>query len=182
MSAESIANAANDGVTSYVYTLADQVQSTTTTEGAVDSDVYNVFGESTTHSTLQSTGVSTPYGRTYNRLGEVTDTQNDAGGINATMHYEYDAFGRVTRATDQYGNAFKTDYDSLGRTLNTYTALGNRHTFSYDAFSRTLTSTDYAGGSPNQTQYLYTDNIAAPAMTVNTPADVIVSTTFRRRR
>jgi len=180
MTTETIANAANDRVTSFVYTLAGLLKTTTTAEGAVVGDTYDVFGESTLHTTLQSTGVNTPLGRTYNQLGEVTDTQNDQGGINATLHYDYDAFGRVTRVTDQYGNASRNDYDRLGRTINTYSALNSRHTYAYDAFSRTLKVTNYAGGLTNDTTYVYADNSAIPSMTVTTPEGVAVTTTFNR--
>src|SRR5690348_10448780 len=80
------------------------------------------------------------------RDGRVTGVQTCALPIfNRTETDGYDAFGRLTSRTDQYGNTTSVTYDRLGRMLTSSDVFGNVNATTYDAYSRTLTSTDEIG-------------------------------------
>src|SRR5262249_3753881 len=116
---------------------------------------------------------------TYDRRGLLSLTEWDPSGVARTEADEYDAFGRIAKRTDQYGNTARFTYDRLGRTLTNVDALSSAHATAYDAFDRTLTTTDALG---NVTKYRYVDGTVGVAggVAVTTPEGIVVTTIYDR--
>jgi YD repeat-containing protein len=163
---------ANDAHESFTYKPAGQLQSVTSAEGALTTNSYNGFGELS--GSVQKINASQNYGTTYeyDKRGLITKTIEDVSGINHTMTYTYDAFGRRTTAKDQSNNLQKWEYDQLGRAVATYSPVNAKRVTNYDAFNRVKSTVDAYG---NTTNYAY--NVAAKSTTMTTQEGVVVTTT-----
>jgi len=166
-----------DAHTTYAYTLAGRIESTTTAENARASYGYNAFGEQISSVTQIDAERELPHAYQYDKHGRLVSTTWGTVALSATETREYDAFGRLTRLTDARGNESSAEYDRLGRQIATVDARSARRTTTYDAFSRTLTTSD-AISPANLTTYSYDDS--ARTMTVSTPEGVSVSTEHNR--
>ena len=171
------ADSTRDAKTSYTYTLAGQLNTSTTVEGSSTTYTYNAFGENDVSVTQIDATRSVRHEFTYDNRGLLTNTKWDAasGGFGTTEARIYDAFGRLTQVTDQRGNIAKIEYDRLGRTTATVDELNGRRLVTYDGFSRTLTTRDALS---NTTTYSYNDSTRT--MTLATPEGVSVSTVRNR--
>ncbi len=171
------ADSTRDAKSSYSYTLAGRLNTTTTVEGSSVTLTYNAFGENDVSVTQVDATRSVRHEYTYDNRGLLGSTKWDAasGGFGFTEARIYDAFGRLTQITDQRGNIAKVEYDRLGRTTATVDQLGGRRLTTYDGFSRTLTTRDALS---NTTTYSYDDSTRT--MTVTTPEGVTASTVINR--
>ena len=181
----SLATVAADptSVTTTNYTNDGQVATVTDGNGYASTRTYDAFGDliqlqqqlsgagsalSASNSTL---GI---YG--YDSRGERI-TQTDASGtaVAQTTQRTYDAFGRLTSATDGDGHTITYGYDNLGRQVSSSQTVGGtaRTTqTTYDAFGRTLAQIDALG---NATVYQY--DLANHKVTVTTPDNRQITTT-----
>jgi YD repeat-containing protein len=174
-----ITNAAVDSVRSMTYNHRGLVSSSTDIVNATTSQTttytYDGFGELVSQTTPISTTSSVTANTTYDKRGQVTQTQQDVGGLNLTTSATYDAFGRVTDTYDGNNNHTHTTYDRLGRVVQITDALNiNRYT-SYDAFSRVFKQTDALN---NVTTTSYDD--VNRTMTVTTAEGISMVTTHNR--
>ncbi len=171
------ADSTRDAKTSYSYTLAGLLNTTTTVEGASTTLTYNAFGENDVSVTQIDASRSVRHEYTYDNRGLLGSTKWDAasGGFGITESRIYDAFGRLTQITDQRGNIAKVEYDRLGRTTATVDQLGGRRLTTYDGFSRVLSTRDALS---NTTTYSYNDSTRT--MTLTTPEGITVSTVHNR--
>jgi len=167
----SIANSSIDSRTSISYNVDGTIASSTDALGNVTSHGYDVFGDEISRSTPVSAGNTVTTAMAYDRRGELVSLQQDVGGINAVQRTDYDAFGRVIRATDANGNVHSASYDRRGRTVLTADPMGGARSISYDAFDRVLVQTDATGQA---TRYAYDD--AARSLTVTTPEGIVMTT------
>jgi YD repeat-containing protein len=163
---------ANDAHETFSYKAGGQVLTATNAEGALTTNSYNGFGELS--GSLQKISATQNHGAAfeYDRRGLLTKTTDDGSGINHTMAYTYDAFGRRTSAKDQNNNLQKWEYDQLGRTVATYSPVTAKRVTNYDAFNRVTSTVDAYG---NITNYAY--SVAAKSTTMTTPEGVVVTTT-----
>jgi large repetitive protein len=171
------ADSSRDAKSSYSYTLAGLLNTTTTVEGASTTLTYNAFGENDVSVTQIDATRSVRREFTYDKRGLLTNTKWDAasGGFGTTEARIYDAFGRPKQITDQRGNVAKMEFDRLGRLTATVDQLGGRRLTTYDGFSRTLTTRDALS---NTTTYGYNDSTRT--MTVTTPEGVAISSVHNR--
>jgi len=186
-SAVNAAHSVKDKKTTYTYTLAGKLASQTTVEGANVTYTYDAFGEEKSSNTVvdATQGINLIRNFTYDLDGDLSTAQSDPSGANQVLTYAYDAFGRQTSVTDQYGNKTSTQYDSLGRVIATIDAVTNVANGStgtatstkttYDAFARVLTSVDALG---NTTQYRYDD--VSRSVTLTSPEGVTLTTVHNR--
>jgi YD repeat-containing protein len=166
------ANAALDSHTTYTYTLAGQLATTTTAEGGKLTDVYDAFGDVTLSVQALTATTSMTTANTYDARGELLTTAADPSGINAIQKRQYDAFGRLYSYIDPNSNAATIySYDRLGRTVLVVDPLTLTHRTTYDAFSRVLTTVD---ALTQTTSYTYND--AARSVAIMTPAGVTTTT------
>lgn len=178
--AATAAGTASNSVVRYEYDAAGRLVKTTDAEGAVIRRSYNAFGEETERVT-ELAGDDLRQVNVYDNRGQLTSTQADPQGINATQQNEYDAFGRLVRTVDANGNARTQTYDRLGRAITQTKSegMGGNSTVStsgsYDAFSRVLSQIDEKGFA---TTYAYSDS--ARSITVTSPEGVVVTTTTNR--
>lgn len=104
---------------------------------------FNIKFTPVTGSTVQSSFQYDEYGR------QIILDDPDAGTIN----YEYNAFGELTKQTDQKGNETKIHYDQLGRIIKKeFKNVSNQlttHIFEYDGNSKKgfLTKEEAAGAT-----------------------------------
>ncbi len=164
--------------TTYTYLANGHEVTTTTAEGAVTKRRFNAFGEE--FQKLERINASTEREHTYayDQRGQLTLTRWDPSGIDRTAANVYDAFGRLTSSTDQYGNQSRFEYDRLGRAIATVDPLSGRRTTTYDAFSRVLTTRDAFQTAQNTTTYGYDD--FNRSVLITTPEGIGVTTTFNR--
>jgi len=157
--------------TTYAYLATGQEVTTTTAEGAAVTRRFDAFGDE--RQRLDQIDGSTQRSRlyTYDALGQL---RSDALGSHVDT-YDYDAFGRVKKITDQYNNIRTTEYDRLGRVIATVDPNGGRRATSYDAFDRVLSTTD---ALQRTTSYTYDDSSRSTVIT--TPEGISLTTMHNR--
>ena len=150
----------------------------TATEKGITAARYDAFGQLIESKEVIDASRSLVNTARYDRRGFQTGTTSDVGDathVNAMTAAEFDAFGRVTAATDPNGNRLERTFDRLGRLIEVVDPENARRTTTYDAFGRVLTETD---GRLHTTRYAY--DTANRSVTVTTPENVTLST-FRTR-
>jgi YD repeat-containing protein len=157
------------------YRRTGELEAVTDAVGAQSTFGYNTFGEVTSETSQIAPGRAREHTYDYDRRGLQTSTVWEPAGINRTATVTYDAFGRQTSVTDQYGNVSRLEYDTVGRIVASVDTLGNRVANTYDAFSRVRTTTDEL---QRQTIYSYDD--AARSATVTTPEGITLTTVHYR--
>ncbi|MFZ6876525.1 hypothetical protein ACO0LF_31175, partial [Undibacterium sp. Di27W] len=168
-----IANSQLDSVQHLSYNLDGRLDTSTDANGNVTTYGYDQFGETTSVTSPITASASIVNKTSYNKLGQVTETTQDANGIKQTIHTDYDAFGRAIRLVDANGNVTVQKFDRLGRSVEVVEqASGNSSKTSYDPFDRTLTSIDAKG---NATTFAY-QKIARGQYVFSTSAEGIVVT------
>jgi YD repeat-containing protein len=175
--AVAIANPTLDSRTTTTYEYFDGREriTTITAEGASTTQLTNVFGELRWLYTLRA-GEQRGELYYYDQRGLLTETHTDPESTeDPHVRRVYDAFGRVTKVIDQYGNRTFTEYDALGRVLATVDPMNARRSFSYDAFSRQLSMTDATGAT---TTFEY--DADERKMTMTSPEGVIVITKYNQ--
>lgn len=148
-----------------LYDANDRLQQTIDAAGNVTTYTYNEDGRQLT--------ITNPLGAVrrfvYDHFGREVANISDAGGLNLTLQFAYDAVGNITRTTDPTGVATCFTYDALDRrtrmndscdelnklTTVTYTlagdpvtttdALGRTKRMVYDAHERVTQTTDALG-------------------------------------
>lgn len=149
-----ITNATLDSRTTTTYEYIDGREriTTSTAEGASTVQLTNVFGELRWLETIRA-GEQRGQLYHYDQRGLLTETHWDPDAAEHPHERRVlDAFGRVVKVIDQYGNKTFTEYDALGRVLVTVDPMNARRSFAYDAFSRQLAVTDATGAT---TTYAY---------------------------
>ncbi|WP_167285124.1 putative Ig domain-containing protein [Marilutibacter alkalisoli] len=167
--------AATDSRTTLAYDRRGLVKARIDAENYRTEWRYSAFGDLIEQIDV-ARGVST--GFAYDRRGLRTAQVDDQGGLSRTVGWAYDAFGRVTSATDGRGHTVTFGYDRLGRQVTESQVVSGRtqgQSIGYDAFGRVLTQTDALG---RITTYAYDD--AARSMAITTPEGVTL-TTHRNR-
>lgn len=170
-----VADAAHDARTTYTYTAAGQLRTTSTPQGAGTTIGYNAFGEQSERLDKQDAARTRRTSYEYDQRGLLKLTRFDTAGLNTTESRSYDAFGRLTSVADPLNRVTRTEYDRLGRTVATVDALAARRQVTYDAYSRTLTTRDAANQT---TSYRYDD--ASRSFTITTPENIGVITALNR--
>jgi RHS repeat-associated protein len=103
-----------------------------------------------------------------NQLKEV----HSGSAAAATLDYDYDELGQMTRQRDEQGQRYFT-YDVTGKTTGVYTDAAHTQpvvTFAYDDRGFRVSKTAYAGGAATQSTY-YVRDVAGNILTVyNQPA------------
>ncbi|WP_046655866.1 putative Ig domain-containing protein [Lysobacter capsici] len=171
--------AASDSRRSITYTNRGQVASTLDAEGSSTRYTYNAFNERIREERAYGSVAASISDYQYDKRGLLTARtdavgkaeQRGAGSV-------YDAFGRITSATDGRGIATIYTYDRLGRQLTASQTVMSRQELvstSYDAYGRVLSITD-ALGRTTTSAYDSTNRTT----TVTTPEGVSVTTTFNR--
>ncbi|MFZ6781341.1 DUF4214 domain-containing protein [Undibacterium sp. Ji83W] len=157
---QSLAASANnqlDSVQHLTYDLDGRVATTTDAKGITTTYSYDQFGERTSITSLISDTENVVSKTSYNKLGQVTETIQDANGIKQAVHTDYDAFGRAIRSVDANGNVTTQIFDRLGRAVEVIDqASGHSNKTSYNAFNQTLTLTDAKG---NISTYSYKNTV-----------------------
>ncbi|WP_225428125.1 putative Ig domain-containing protein [Dyella tabacisoli] len=180
--AASLANPATDRSTSYTYTLNGQVASAVDGLGYQAAYQYDAFGDllqqqqqlsapGSALSAANSTITSDSYDLRGERIGE-TDALGTS--VARSTSQTYDAFGRVTQATDGNGQVITYSYDTLGRKISvaqTVQGTARIANTTYDAFGSAITQTD-ALGNVTSYQYDYLNN----KTTVTTPGGMQIIT------
>jgi YD repeat-containing protein len=154
------------------YDQAGLLISTTDELTNTNSRTYNAFGElkDSTDKIDSSSNLITNY--QYDRKGLLKMTTENSAGINRITSAIYDAFGRVTQATNGRNNVTTFSYDRLDRTVTTTDALSQGSTVTYDAFDRKVSVRDARG---NTTSWSY--NATNRTMTMTTAENISVVTT-----
>lgn len=162
-----ITNSQLDTVQHLSYDLDGRVVTTTDANGVTTTYSYDQFGERTSTTSLISDTENVLNKTSYNKLGQVTETIQDANGIKQTIHTDYDAFGRVIRSVDANGNITTQTFDRLGRKIEVADqASGHTNKTTYDPFDRLLTQVDAKGavttfGYSSSSQLVATNLISA---------------------
>ncbi|WP_160153352.1 putative Ig domain-containing protein [Microbulbifer sp. ALW1] len=176
-----LADDGRDRVTSYHYNTRGQlatvlrqvIDSQSQPASLTTTNDYTTWGELKTVTTdigaIDQAGSETRVSKfTYDNRGLQLTSVQDSGALpanlNITSSQEYDAFGRVTQATDARGNTSYYDYQDQGRTVVVTDPLGNAATSSYDAFGRVLTTIDALGQA---TSYAYSIDAATGEQTTS---------------
>ncbi len=170
-----IADSKLDSVQQLNYDLDGRVASMTDANGNVTTYRYDQFGEriGTTSPVTDIDNVEST--TSYNKLGQVTDTVQDANGIKQTKHIDYDAFGRAIRAVDANGNVKTQIFDRLGRTIEVNDQIsGHSNKTTYNAFDQVLTLTDAKG---NVSTVAYTNgSLRTDAKQTSAEGNTVVTT------
>ncbi|MFZ6876559.1 hypothetical protein ACO0LF_31365, partial [Undibacterium sp. Di27W] len=171
-----IANSQLDSVQHLSYNLDGRLDTSTDANGNVTTYGYDQFGETTSVTSPITASASIVNKTSYNKLGQVTETIQDANGIQQTIHTDYDAFGRANRSVDANGNVTTQRFDRLGRVVEV-TDQGSAHNnkTSYNAFNQVLTQTDAKG---YVTTYTYKNNQLTPETKVSSAEGSVVVTTM----
>lgn len=127
-----------DGVTSYTYLPAGNLETVTDETGLVTTMAYDGL-ERLISVNDPAEGLSQ---RVYNAAGEIISQINGDGEIHA---YEYDAVSRLTRVTDPEGFIKLFDYDSRDLTTLVTDGRDGLTSFGYDALDRMTLRTDPLG-------------------------------------
>ncbi|MCZ8384134.1 LysM peptidoglycan-binding domain-containing protein [Achromobacter xylosoxidans] len=163
-------NADVDIHATYTYTADGRVAKETDGAGGVIERSYDAFGNEIMRLTKIAGAITRTDRRNYDRMGRLTQTNEDAGQWGRKNNFEYDAFGRLITNRDGNGASFNHVYDKLGREVATYDVVGSKQT-AYDAFGNVLWRIDELG---RRTSYTY-DALNRSA-TVTTPDGVSVTT------
>ncbi|MGG2424969.1 hypothetical protein ACQV88_26225, partial [Ralstonia pseudosolanacearum] len=163
-------NADVDIHATYTYTADGRVAKETDGTGGVIERSYDAFGNEIMRLTKIAGAITRTDRKTYDRMGRLTQTNEDAGQWGRKNNFEYDAFGRLITSRDGNGASFNHVYDKLGREVATYDVVGSKQT-AYDAFGNVLWRIDELG---RRTSYTY-DALNRSA-TVTTPDGVSVTT------
>ncbi|MBN8432173.1 putative Ig domain-containing protein [Microbulbifer salipaludis] len=154
-----LADDGRDRVTSYLYNTRGQlatvlrqvIDSQSQPASLTTTNDYTTWGELKTVTTdigaIDQAGSKTRVSEyTYDKRGLQISSVQDSGtlpaNLNISISQQYDAFGRVTQATDARGNIRYYDYQDQGRTVVVTDPLTNATTSTYDAFGRVLTTTN----------------------------------------
>ena len=162
----------------YEYMEGRERVTTSTAEGASTIQTTNTFGEVKWLETVRA-GEGRLQQFHYDQRGLLAETHWHTDPETADHPHErrlHDAFGRVVKVIDQYGNSTYTEYDALGRVLATIDPLTARRSFTYDAFSRQLT---VSGATPGSTMSFDYDEVNRE-MTMTSAEGVIVRTSYNR--
>ncbi|MEN9866375.1 MAG: hypothetical protein RL748_1965, partial [Pseudomonadota bacterium] len=192
-----VADAAKDRIQLHEYDQLGRLIKQGTDSYTTRQYTYNGFGEVKTSSEFFSSKASVSFGPdgfdetdtdsmtqvldskdsvfSYDRRGQLLQTESGPGPLNYVTKNKYDAFGRLIESTDGNNNVTKRSYDRLGRVVEIKTALNNASSTTYDAFDRILTQTD---GLNQPTQYTY--DPAKRSSTITTPEGVKLTTAFNR--
>lgn len=163
-------NADVDIHATYTYTADGRVAKETDGAGGVIERSYDAFGNEIMRLTKIAGAISRIDRKTYDRMGRLTQTNEDAGQWGRKNNFEYDAFGRLITNRDGNGASFNHVYDKLGREVLTYDVVGRKQT-AYDAFGNVLWRIDELG---RRTSYTY--DAQNRSATVTTPDGVSVTT------
>jgi RHS repeat-associated protein len=164
-------------VTSYTYTLTDQVLSVTDPTGARTELTYDDLDRKVTETQLERrpvagtfvtrytyddtsnlTAITSPTGastvNTYDVLGQLTRSTDPSG---VPIQYGYDFSGRQVRLADGAGRTSRTDYDGFGEVsaesdLDSNGTVLRSQSYEYDAAGNLAAATDPLG---NRTSYTY---------------------------
>ncbi|WP_160153355.1 putative Ig domain-containing protein [Microbulbifer sp. ALW1] len=187
-----LADDGRDRVTSYHYNTRGQlatvlrqvIDSQSQPASLTTTNDYTTWGELKTVTTdigaIDQAGSETRVSKfTYDNRGLQLTSVQDSGALpanlNITSSQEYDAFGRVTQATDARGNTSYYDYQDQGRTVVVTDPLTNETTSTYDAFGRVLTTTN---ALDQVTTYAYSFDAESGEQTtvVTMPGNITTST------
>ncbi|MGH8077882.1 MAG: hypothetical protein ACREPE_11230, partial [Lysobacter sp.] len=166
--------AGHDSRNSFEYDRRGLLTARADAEGFRTWRAYNAFGD-LTHETRAIDGqrsVSNEYA--YDRLGWLQTSIEDTAGLRRSLTQTWDAFGRITSATDGRGNTTFHGFDRLGRQVMQGQDVAGRSeqwTTSYDAHGRVVTQTDPLGQA---THYAFDD--ATRSVVVTTPEQVTLRT------
>ncbi|HEY4082292.1 MAG TPA: LysM peptidoglycan-binding domain-containing protein [Burkholderiaceae bacterium] len=154
--------------TDYAYDLRGQLKTSSDALQYLTSFTYDAFGEQQTiTSQLKQDGTSTVQLLNYDRRGLLSSTISDSLGLQATVQYRYDAFGRRIGTIDANNVAQSSIYDHLGRVVQTNDGNSTIRSATYDAFSRVLTQTD---GNHQTTRFAYWED--DQSVTVTSPEGI----------
>lgn len=162
--------------TQFAYDRAGRLIRRQDVDGAASEFEYNRFGElrNAWRSSAAGEWVSSA-AYTYDRRGQRIGTEESDAYSWRNTGADYDAFGRVVRATDARGTVSEFSYDRLGRQIDQVLRnVGGQDLStqtSYDAFDRVVAQIDAMGGV---TQYSHSD--AARSLTVVTPEGIAITT------
>lgn len=162
--------------TTYEYVDGRERITTSTAEGTSTTQLTNVFGELASRETVRA-GEARKEWFWYDRRGLLGEIHK---GDDESEHpyeiHDRDAFGRVVKVMDQYGNRTYTEYDALGRVLATIDPMTARRSFTYDAFSRQVS---ISGPTPGSTM-LFDYDEPNREMTMTSAEGVIVKTKYNQ--
>lgn len=176
--AAGIANSALDSRSTTTYEYVDnRVRTTTlTAEGIETVQHTDVFGSLASIKTTRA-GEVRHQRYWYDKRGLVGEIHWDDthDGPHPYELRDHDAFGRLIKVMDQYGNRTYTEYDARGQVLAIVDPMQGRRAFTYDAFSRKLTVTDATGAT---VQYFY--DPTERSMRMQTAEGVLVKTRYNQ--
>jgi YD repeat-containing protein len=126
-----------------------------------------------------STSITAVSSRDYNDVGQLI-TETDPLG--KTTNYLYDQLGRVARVTTAELGVVKYAYDLIGDRVSVTDPTGAVNASTYDYLGRPLTSTQVVRQSGSSYTTNYTYGFGGWLASTQSPAGVVTSTTYKRRR
>lgn len=177
-----IADPARDITTVAAYNRRGQIVNSIDGEHFQTSFLYDALAQVRATTQQIDNQRSTTTTQVYDKRGLVLEQTADdkivdgvQTGIAQKQRFEYDAFGRVTKAYAPNGTHEVFRYDRLGRQIEAVDASGGIVKTSFDAFDRELSVTNALG---NVTRHTYDDN--ARIQTTITPENHTIVQRFNR--